>query len=40
LGSARAALTSLLSLATISVGVFFGALKPNWPLGFHGAGHC
>src|SRR5262249_61758349 len=32
LGSARAALTSELSLATISTGVFFGAAKPYQPL--------
>src|SRR5262249_6632794 len=32
LGSARAALISLLSLSTISVGVFFGAPRPYQPL--------
>src|SRR5262249_3740990 len=32
LGSARAALTSLLSLSTISAGVFLGAKRPNHPL--------
>src|SRR4029077_9323167 len=32
LGSARAALISLLSLSTISVGVFLGVPMPNHPL--------